>query len=110
MKKQQKLGKRNTYTPTDASQVCSSVVLSLNREETLGEQNLKTSSNNLDVNQQSGKTEQDLRIPVFKHVLAGAILPFYIQKKPIHLRPEGRSLFGKEINILSNLESKGVWK
>ena len=51
MKKQQKLGKRNTYTPTDASQVCSSVVLSLNREETLGEQNLKTSSNNLDVNQ-----------------------------------------------------------
>jgi hypothetical protein len=58
----QKLGKRNTYTPTNASQVCSSVVMSLNREETLGEHNLKTSPNNPDVNRLSGKTKQNLRV------------------------------------------------
>ena len=62
VKQQQKLEKRNTYIPTDASQVCSPVVLSLNREETLSEQGLKTFSNNLDVNQLSGKTEQNLRV------------------------------------------------
>ena len=61
---QQKLGKRNTYTPTNTSQVCSSVVVSLNREETLSEHGLKTFPNSLDVNKQSGKTGQDLRIPV----------------------------------------------
>jgi len=38
------------------------VDLSLNKEETLSEQILKTSSNNLDVNRQSGKTEQNLRV------------------------------------------------
>ncbi len=47
---QQKLRRRNTYTPIDASQVCSSVVMSLNREETLSEHDLKTLSNSLDVN------------------------------------------------------------
>ncbi len=51
VKQQQQLGKRNTYTPMDASQVRSSVVLSLNRENTLSEQYLKTSPNNLDVDQ-----------------------------------------------------------
>lgn len=55
-KQQQKLGKRNTYTPTDAPQVCSPVVMSLNREETLGEHNLKTFFNHPYVAQQSGKT------------------------------------------------------
>ena len=66
---QQKLGKRNTYTPTNTPQVCSSVVVSLNREETLSEHGLKTFPNSLDVNKQSGKTGQDLRIPVLNKVL-----------------------------------------
>lgn len=61
---QQKLGKRNTYTPLGASQAQGSVAMSLNREETLGEHGLKTFPNSLDVNQQSGKTGQGLRVPV----------------------------------------------
>ena len=85
---QQKLGRRNTYTPLDASQVRSSVVMSLNREETFGEHSLKTFSNNLDVNQQSGRTGQDLRIHVLnmreKHLM------------PIQLHTYGWSLLGKE--------------
>ncbi len=70
--KQQQLFKRNTYTPKDASQVFGSVVLSLNREETLSEQDLKTLDNSLDVNIQSGKTEQNLRVFVLN-----------MQKKPM---------------------------
>ncbi len=62
--KVQKLGKRNTYTPIDASQVYSPVVVSLNKEETLSEHDLKTSHNNLDVNLLSGKTEHNLRVYV----------------------------------------------
>lgn len=48
---QQKFGLRNTYTPANL-QVCSSVALPLNREETLSEQGLKTIPNSLDANQQ----------------------------------------------------------
>ena len=48
----QKLSERtNTYTPTDTSLVCSSVAMSLNREETLSEHSLKTFDNNLEENQ-----------------------------------------------------------
>lgn len=61
---QQKLGKRNTCTPTDASQVCSSVVVSLNKEETLSVDSLKTLPNSLKENLHSGKSGQDLRVPV----------------------------------------------
>ena len=52
----QQLGKRNTYTPTNTSLVCSSVSLSLNKEETLSEQTSKTFPNNLEENlhQQTG--------------------------------------------------------
>lgn len=60
----QKLGERDTYIPTDASQVCSNCGLSLNREETLGVADLKTSLNSPDGNQVSGKRLQDLRVPV----------------------------------------------
>ena len=84
----QKLGKRNTYTPLDASQVRSSVVMSLNREEILSEHNLKTFSNNLDVNLQSGRTGQGLRVPVLN--MRGKPL------MPIHLHTYGWSLLGKE--------------
>ena len=60
----QKLEKRNTYTPTNTSQVCSSVVVSLNREETLSERDIVLADNNPEDNLQSGRTEQDLRVPV----------------------------------------------
>ena len=63
-KEKQQLGRRNTYTPTDASQVCSNCDLSLNKEETLSVADSKTFSNNPDENQHSGKSEQDLRVPV----------------------------------------------
>ncbi len=62
MKEKQKLDRRNTYTPTDAPQVRSSVALSLNREETLSEQSLKTPSNNPDVGNQSLKKEKRRRM------------------------------------------------
>ena len=51
VKQQQQLRTRNTYTPLDASQVHCSVVMSLNKEETLSEHNLKTFPNNLEENQ-----------------------------------------------------------
>ena len=64
MREKQKLVGRDTCTPTDAPQVRSSVTLSLNREETLSEQSLKTPSNNPDVDIQPGMAGQDLRVPV----------------------------------------------
>ena len=64
MREKQKLVGRNTYTPMDAPQVRSSVTLSLNREETLSEQSLKTPSNNPHADLQSGMTERDLWVPV----------------------------------------------
>lgn len=64
MKNTQQLGRRNTYTPTDASQVRSNCDLVLNREETLSVPSLKTLPNNPDENQHSGKSGQDLRVPV----------------------------------------------
>jgi len=56
----QQFGKRNTCTPTDASQVRCSVAVSSNREETLGEHSLKTFPNNLDVNQRQHTVAQKL--------------------------------------------------
>ena len=48
---QQKLRKRNTYTPTDTSLVCSSVICPLNKEETLSEADSKTFLNIPEENQ-----------------------------------------------------------
>jgi len=63
-KKTQQLGRRNTYTPTDASQVRSNCDPSLNREATLSVPDSKTLLNNPDGNRHSGKSGQDLRVPV----------------------------------------------
>jgi hypothetical protein len=46
MKEKRELDRKNTYTPTDTPQIRSSVDLSINREEKLGEHGLKTPSNN----------------------------------------------------------------
>ena len=65
----QKLDRRNTYIPVSASQVYSSMALPLNREETLGEQSLKTLSNNPEVNQPQCKEGQNLRVSVKVYIL-----------------------------------------
>ena len=85
----QKLGMRNTCTPLSASQAQSSVVMSLNREETLSEHSLKTFSNSLDVNLQSGKTEQDLRVPVLN--MRGELLMPTTPAKARHLVKQGNA-------------------
>ncbi len=64
MKEKQKLDRRNTYTPTGAPQARGSCDHALNREGTLSVHGLKTSSNNPDVDLQSGMTVRDLRVPV----------------------------------------------
>ncbi|MBF0204334.1 MAG: hypothetical protein HQK67_08470 [Desulfamplus sp.] len=75
----QKLDRRNTYIPVSASQAYSSMALSLNREpacrtdrETLGEQSLKTLSNNPEVNQPQCKEGQNLRVSVKVYILVSS--------------------------------------
>ena len=65
-KNTQQLGRRNTYTPTDASQVRSNCDPVLNREETLRVPDSKTLLNSPDGNQHSNKEKsvQGLRVPV----------------------------------------------
>jgi len=62
-KTQQKFGRRNTCTPMDASQVRSNCGRSLNKEETLGVNGLKTFPNISEENLPS-KRGQGLRVPV----------------------------------------------
>ena len=64
MKEKQKLDRRNTYTPADTPQVRSNCDHALNNPETDSVHDLKTPSNNPDVDIQSGMTGQDLRVPV----------------------------------------------
>ena len=86
---QQKLGKRNTYIPTNTSLVCSSMAVSLNKEETLSEHSLKTFSNIPEENQQSGKTGQDLRVPVLN--MQGNPLMPTSSSKARHLLKRGKA-------------------
>ncbi|OIQ06228.1 MAG: hypothetical protein COS36_04400 [Candidatus Altarchaeum sp. CG03_land_8_20_14_0_80_32_618] len=50
--------------PADASLVCSSVNCSLNREETLSVYDILLTDNIPEENQRSGRTGQDLQVPV----------------------------------------------
>ncbi|MCL4336548.1 MAG: RRXRR domain-containing protein [Candidatus Thermoplasmatota archaeon] len=63
MKEKQKLDRRNTYTPADAPQVRSNCDPALNNPETDSVHDLKTPSNNPDVDQ-PGMRGRDLRVPV----------------------------------------------
>jgi len=64
MKEKQKSVEREAFTPTGDSHLRRSVTLSLNREETLSEQSLKTPSNNPDVDLQSCMTGRDLMVSI----------------------------------------------
>jgi len=61
-KNTQQLGRRNTYTPTDASQVRSNCDPVLNREETLRVPDSKTLPNNPDGNHSQHRGSSDLRV------------------------------------------------
>lgn len=65
----QQLVERNTYTPTDTSLVCSNCDSELNRDENLSVQNLKTSTNNPEVNLSQHREKQNLRVSVKVYVL-----------------------------------------
>ena len=65
----QKLRKRNTYTPTDTSLVCSNCDLTLNRDQSLSVPDLKTSLNNLEETQP--QQTEGLKVNVF--VILGKI-------------------------------------
>ena len=63
-KEKQKSVERDTFTPTGDSHLRRSVTLSLNREETISEQSLKTPSNNPDVDLQPCMTGRDLMVSI----------------------------------------------
>ena len=79
MRKTQQLGRRNTYAPMDTSQVHSNCDLALNREETLSVSDSKTPSNISDENSRSGKSGQDLRVPVL-NMRGESLMPTSPQK------------------------------
>jgi hypothetical protein len=66
----QKLEQRNTYTPTNASQVCCNCDSGLNKDENLSIQSLKTCANNPDENHQQHKADSDLRVQNIVYVLS----------------------------------------
>ena len=61
----QKLETRNTYTPTNTPQVRSNCDSELNKEEILSVQNLKTVSNNPDVDQSGLNQKQNTSVSVY---------------------------------------------
>ncbi len=92
--KMQKLGKRNTYIPTDTSLVGSSMVLSLNREEILSEQDLKTFSNNSEENHSQHTGNQNLRVSdiVYVQNIKGQPLMPCKQQKANKLLKQGKAI------------------
>ena len=85
-----KLSKRNTYTPTDASQVSGNCDRILNREETLSVSGSKTLDNRSEVNQ-SEHRKQDLRVPVYVLNMRGQPLMPTKPAKAKHLLKMGKA-------------------
>jgi len=83
----QKLEGRNTYTPTDAPQVRSNCDSVIKHYCMVGEvsQSLKTSSNNSDVDLQSGKTGQNLRVFVL-NMRGEPLMPTFPRKARVLLK------------------------
>lgn len=95
--KMQKLEKRKTYIPTDTSLVSSSMVLSLNKEETLSEQDLKTFSNNSEENHSQHTGNQNLRVSdiVYVQNIKGQPLMPCKQQKANKLLKQGKAVVAK---------------
>lgn len=85
-----KLSKRNTYTPTNASQVGCNCDRILNREDTLSVSDLKTLDNRSEVNQSEHK-KQDLRVPVYVLNMRGQPLMPTKAAKAKHLLKMGKA-------------------
>ncbi len=65
----QKLLERDTYIPTDAPQVCSSVTTDLNRVQRLSDSSLKTFDNNSEVDCSQHTGSSDLRVQNIMYAL-----------------------------------------
>ncbi len=85
-----KLSKRNTCTPTDASQVSGNCDRILNKEAPLSVSGLKTLDNRSEVNQ-SEHRKQDLRVPVYVLNMRGQPLMPTNAAKAQHLLKNGKA-------------------
>ncbi len=92
----QQLEDRNTYTPTDAPQVCCDCDSLLNKEETLSVDSLKTSSNDSDVDLPWHR-EQSLRVFVYVLNMRGQPLMPTNPTKAKHLVDQGKAIIIKRV-------------
>jgi hypothetical protein len=98
-----KLSKRNTCTPTDASQVGCNCDRILNREETLSVSDSKTLDNRSEVNQ-SKHRKQDLRVPVYVLNMRGQPLMPTKAAKAKHLLKMGKAKVVKRLPFTIQLK------
>ena len=89
----QKLEIRNTYTPTNASQVRCNCDLELNKDQSLSVQDLKTVSNSPKVNHQQHIADQNLRVSdiVYVRNLRGVALMPCKQRQSRLLLKQGKA-------------------
>ena len=87
--KTQKLFKRNTYIPRDTSLVSSSMISTLNKEETLSDTNLKTLDNSLKENLH--QQTDGLKVRVFVIAKSGKVLMPTTSRKARHLLKQNKA-------------------